>query len=418
MSLNLNSDMSRDSRRAIAEIIGNASLASSIHDSIIIALACSFVRLGAGSTAWEVFKRSLYAAIRDIETHPRGKLFRRLVEYGHHHPGDPETLTSDGQAILSDPELGECVEFIYSHMVNRFKGELAELLALESCASLVERLRHERKLPTGTLLYWGENIQERRYRTQVRASERGYWGGFTKGADGLLVEPIRSHRNASERILVVHGVIEVKSTVSPWRKVMEQIDRHIGRLRGGLYLGEREWSPQDVHIASHGLVRVIVQPSTWKLSREWRSQKYEGQELRRAIFKPTLNTEVVIFPEPVPPSQVVQTEEIESDLWKIELLWSQEALAHAAFEMTFWYMGQVGQQVYLNKPKPQGSEYMTPEEVGLNRIKEVLRNTPLRPLTERQYKRAMWLYNIYCFGYPIGADSKEMIFLPGEGKKG
>jgi hypothetical protein len=65
--------MSRDSRKAIAETIGNASLASSIHDSITIALACSFVRLGAGSTAWEVFKRSLYAAIRDIETHPRGK---------------------------------------------------------------------------------------------------------------------------------------------------------------------------------------------------------------------------------------------------------------------------------------------------------------------------------------------------------
>jgi hypothetical protein len=79
-----------------------------------------------------VFEASLKAAIRDIEEHPRGKLFRRLIEHGPHHPDDPEALVSDGETILSDPECGEAVEFIFSHMVNRFKGELAELLALES----------------------------------------------------------------------------------------------------------------------------------------------------------------------------------------------------------------------------------------------------------------------------------------------
>lgn len=417
MSLTPSNNVSLDPHKAIGEIIGNASLAASIDEALSRALACSFVRLGTGRNPWEVFKRSLHAAIRDIETHPRGKLFRRLVEYGHHHPDQPKALTSNGQTILSDVELGECVEFIYSHMVNRFKGELAELLALDPCCSLVDILRHKRKLPAVTLLYWGEIIQERRYRTWLGASERGYWGGFAKGADGLLVEPIRLRSNAGQRTLMIHGVIEVKSLVSPWRKVVEQVDRHIARLRGGLRLGEREWRPQDVGIASPRPVRVVVQPSTWKLSRELGSQKYEGQALRRAIFRPTSDPEVMISPQPVPPSQVVQTDEVEPDLWKIELQWSQEALAHAAFEMTFWYMGQVGQQIYLNKPKPHGWEYMTPEEVGFNRIKEVLRNAPLRPLTVRQYKRAIWLYNIYCFGYPVGADNKEMIFLLGEGKQ-
>jgi hypothetical protein len=405
-----NSDVSQDSRKAIAEIIGNASLASSIHDAITSALARSFAHVGAGNTAWEVFERSLSAAIGDIETHPRSNHFRRLFEYGPQHPDEPETLSSDGQTILSDPELGKCIEFIYSHMINRFKGELAELLALEPCCSLVARLNHETKLPNGTQLYWGETIQERRYWTRTGTLEKGYWGGFTKGADGLLVEPIPSRRNTAQCPLVVHGVIEVKSMVPRWRTVMKQINKHITRLRGGLYLGAREWPPQDVCIATHRFVRVVVQPSTWKLSREYRHEKLEGRVLRRAIFRPNSAPEVIVFPEPTPPSQVVQIEEIESGLWNVTLPWSQEALAHAAFEMTFWYMGQIGRQVYANKPIPQGWDYMALEEVGFNSIKRMLYEAILRPLKDREYKRAMWLYNIYCYGYPIGADSKDVIY--------
>ena len=86
------------------------------------------VHLDGGKAVWGVFKRSLDAAIRDIETHPRGKLFRRLIEHGPHNPDDPPAPVSDGETVLSDPECGRAVEFIFSLMVNRFKGELAELL--------------------------------------------------------------------------------------------------------------------------------------------------------------------------------------------------------------------------------------------------------------------------------------------------
>ena len=146
----------------IASIIGNRPLASAIHRSVASALGCPFVHLVADKTIWDVFKESLHAAIRGIEDHPRGKLFQRLIEYGPYGPDHPEVLNSDSESTLSDLECGSCVEFIYSHMVNRFKGELAELLALEPCVTLIQRLQKEGHFPSGVHLYWGEMVQERR----------------------------------------------------------------------------------------------------------------------------------------------------------------------------------------------------------------------------------------------------------------
>ena len=82
----------------------------------------------------------------------------------------------------------------------------------------------------------------------------------------------------------------------------------------------------------------------------------------------------------------------------------------AAYEMTFWYMSQVGKHVYSNKPLPKDWEYMTPEEAGYNAIKMMLYYVQLRNMTERQELLATKLYNVYSFGYPLGVDSKEMLW--------
>jgi hypothetical protein len=246
--------MNRPSHEEIASIIRNQPLASAIHTSVASALRSPFVHLVAGRTVWNVFEHSLDTAIRDIETvwnvfehsldtairdieeHPRGKLFRRLIEYGPHDPGDPEALVSDGETTLSDPECGLCVDFIFSHMVNRFKGELAELLALEPCITLIQRLQQEDHLPSDVHLYWGDAVQERR---QTRIASEEYdaqWGSFTKGADGVLVEPLSTQRGG-HHVLKVHGVIEVKSMPRSSRRVIDQINKHVTRLCGGVKLG-------------------------------------------------------------------------------------------------------------------------------------------------------------------------------------
>jgi hypothetical protein len=253
----------------IASIIHNQPLASAIHKSIALALRSPFISIIDGNTIWDVFKRSLDAAIRDIEKHPRGKLFRRLIEYGPHNPEDPESLISDGESTLSDPESGLCVQFIFSHMVNRFKGELAELLSMEPCLELVQQLQNEGLLSNDVNLHWGDMVQERR-RIRTRSREPNErWGSFTKGADGLIIEQISSQHDNIKNLIKIHGVIEVKSMSLSTKKVLDQISSHISRLSGGVKLAGKIWSPNDISFSN--VLRIIVVPSTWKLSREWDS---------------------------------------------------------------------------------------------------------------------------------------------------
>ena len=378
----------------IASIIHNRPLGLGLCESVAWGLGCSFIHIK-GKSVWDVFKRSLDEAIRDIEEHPRGKLFRRLIEYGPGNPDEPEALTSDGEGILSDPECGKCVQFIFSHMVNRFKGELAELLAIEPCLKLVRQLEDEGVLPGGVHIYFGDMVHERR-RVKVTRGEGGTrWGNFTKGADGLIAEHIPGQEVNHKNKLNIHGVIEVKSMAVSKKKVLEQIDRHISRLEGGVKLGEEIWGGNHVNFSNK--LRIIVVPSVWKLSREWRSVK-SGRGRK------------IVLAEPSEPPIQTQVKQLGADTWRIKLAWSEEVLNQAAYEMTFWYMSQVGKKVYAAKSLPKGWEYMTCEEAGYNAIKMMLYYMPLRYLGERQERLAIKLYNVYSFGYPLGADSKDMLW--------
>jgi hypothetical protein len=378
------SETRRQAIEAVSSVIENWPLAAAVCRSIRSGIACPFVHLDGGSTVEDVFQSSLKAASRDIESHPRGKLFRRLIEFGPHDPDEPEAATSDGKTVLSDPECCECVEFIFSHMVNRFKGELAELLAIEPCVQLVQRLLAAGHLPSDIQLYWGGVTQERFFRKKRRE-----WSHFVKGADGLLAE------HTEPNSLAVHGVVEVKSMVLPDSRLIKQIENHISRLRGGVKLEGREWSGDKVD-RSVG-VRIMVRPSTWTLSREWH---WEETESGRAM----------VFPEKADPPMPTQIAEVSPGLWAITLDWSEEALEEAAYNMTFGYMGDVGQSVYSQTPLPNSWQKMTAEEGGRNSVKMMLYYMMLRPLPNRHDRLATRLYNVYGFGYPLGVDSREMLW--------
>jgi hypothetical protein len=373
--------------KKMARIIGNRPLAEAIYRSVDLALKSSDIQLAGDKAVWDIFERSLNAAIRDIEEHPRGELFRRLIEYGPPTDG-PEVLESDDKTLLSDPECGSCVEFIYSHMVNRFKGELAELLALEPCISHVDELKQKGHISSGARLFWGDMIQEKNIKSGSEEFTKS-WGNFTKGADGLIADLVGKAQESIE----VQGVIEVKSMHRSAKKILSQINSHIARLGGGIRLGTDSWTPENITFTR--LVRVMVLPSTWKISREWRIVK-------------TDRGSTLVFPEPSDPPIKTKVQEIERDLWKITLAWSQEVLSEAAFEMTFWYMSQVGRNVYSKKDMPRTWSYMTPEEAGYNAIKQALFFIPTRYISERQMRLAVKLYNIYGYGYPLGSDARNI----------
>jgi hypothetical protein len=278
-------------------------------------------------------------------------------------------------------------------MINRFKGEQAELLAIQPCLELVRQLQSENTLPTNVKLYVGDMVGERRKLDAGSIDADVRWGSHTKGADGLMVA--QGEKDA-EGPLTICGVIEVKSMQLSRHRLMAQIDHHIARLAGGVRLGTRDWASECVTIDNP--VQVMVIPSNWKLNRSWQ-------------MVPTKAGHTLVLPEPEDPPVATQTEQIGPRTYQIKLAWSQEALNQAAYEMTFWYMSQVGEHIYTAKSVPPEWAEMSPVEAGYNAIKMMLYCMPLRPLPRRKALLAIKLYNVYSFGYPAGIDAKKMLWL-------
>ena len=179
-------------------------------------------------------------------------------------------------------------------------------------------------------------------------------------------------------------------------KVIGQIERHARRLEGGVNLGGTSRTSDEGIVDSP--LRIAVMPSTWKLPRKWCWEEKEGAR-------------VLIFPEHREPSVETRTDSFGDGLWVISLDWSQEALEQAAYEMTFWYMAQVGKFVYEKKSLPAEWEYMTPEQAGCNAVKLMLHHIILRPLSKRQLRLAVRLYNVYGFGYPPAKDAEDVLWF-------
>ena len=86
--------------------------------------------------------------------------------------------------------------------------------------------------------------------------------------------------------------------------------------------------------------------------------------------------------------------------------WSKEAIAEAAYEMTFWYMGKVGEIIYTQSVPKEWSE-MTASEAGRNAAKMMLYYAILRCRTVREEQRAIALYNSYGYGYALGMNYRN-----------
>ena len=233
------------------------------------------------------------------------------------------------------------------------------------------------------------------------------WCGPVKGADGLLVEHIRGPVPGSVEKVKIHGIVEIKSMKVSKRKISEQIDRHARRLSGGLELLKNKFPGEKVEIAKPGLIKIMIVPSNWKLSREFHFE--DDQD----------GTRTMVFPEPGLPTINNakinnKIEELEPGFFRITLAWSKEALEQAGYEMTYGYMAEVGEHVYSNPAKdlPEAWKEMSPAEAGYNAIKQMLYYMPLRGrfLSKRKTGLAIRLYNVYSFGYPLGIDSKKMLW--------
>ena len=376
-----------ESAALIAGPTGNPRLAADIAQVISQGLRNTSVQLVPGNDGWGVFNQSLTEATRDIAAHPMGLLLQRLIKYGPLEEGAPLAKGIRELDAVSDDEWGSCLEFVFSYMVNCFKGELAELLGIGLCANVLSEAQAEGLVPLDARLWWGDVVRQRR-RLAVRAG-RIRWGGFAKGADGLIV--------AMDGAPTVHGIVEVKSMAVSNRRVLAQIDRHTARLGGGVRLLDHEFGPGDIHVTDpSAMLRILVRPAKWKLGRQSEWQDVRGHQ-------------VLVFPGHAdPPPTPADIQRTGSRTWDVTLAWSKEALEQSAYEMTFWYMGRVGEAVFTSdSPSPWE---MSPDQAGRNSVKEALYHIGLRPMTARQDVLWRRLYNVYGFGYVPGVDAKDMLW--------
>lgn len=323
------------------------------------------------------FSRQYQRAVRESIASFEGRLdelVRFLTKGPYEGPGPiPVDLFSER---IGDDETGRVINFIHCRVVSAFQGALAELLALGPVATLVAELKDQGSLPLDARLYVGDAVMP------VHPK-----GGTRKGAD---MHVLAGPESAATRTLV--AVVEVKSFSRPFARLRRQLRQHVTRASDcGVVLAK---SGQVSTISRSGArpVCIAVVPGTWRLRREFRFEK-RGDTRR-----------LVTAASPTPAAPVVTR--VGPREWHIVLGWSHEALAEAAYALTFWLMGEVGAKAFAGGAPSPWPE-MSPEEAGHNAVKMMLYCAMLRCPTSIAEQRAIALYNTYGFGYALGMNFRK-----------
>lgn len=349
-------------------------LAEDMHASLRRAVAGGVVFEG-GAAPLDIFCHAVDTAIRDIDRHPRGELFRRFVVQGPYE-GEGEFPTSMNGERLTDEETAKAIRFVYSWMVNSFQGRLAELLTAGPMLDLLERLKVMGEIPGSARLFVGDAV----------TAPRVVGAGRVKAAD-LHVLSERPADNVGPRV-IVHALGEVKSHPVSERRVRRQLAGHVVRCRRGLIMRDEIVAAERVDFEPDPPLIVWAEPAAWSLPRGFDFVVTDGDERLRADLPHT----------PAGADEAVR----ESDgAWRLTLRWSHEALAAAAYEMTFWYMERVGDVVFAESSANPWPE-MSPSEAGRNAAKQSLYYAIRRARTRHEHDRAVALYNMYGFGYALG----------------
>jgi len=368
-----------------------AELAQDIKSSLFLALKAGAV-FPCESTPLSIFRQSLVTAIRDINADYRGQLFQRFLKDGPYE-GDGKTPAKLKNKRLSDDDTTTVIAFIYSCMVNCFKGAITEMLAAAPCQRILKKMQKEHHLPPSAKLYAGDSV--------LVARRKGR--GFAKGADlHFLCENCLPR---GERSLVVNGVAEVKSYSCSTKRLMKQLDQHLVRAQRGMRIREVEYTASQITVGydiDKKALRIGILPARWLLPRTFR-------------FKLKGDNRVLSVDEGHPQDSEDKITRVAENHWRVVLRWSKEAIAQAAYELTFWYMEKVGEVIYASGVPQEWAE-MSPAEAGRNAAKMMLYYAIRRCRTKREEQRAIALYNSYCFGYTLGMnfrnskDQREMLW--------
>jgi len=180
----------------------------------------------------------------------------------------------------------------------------------------------------------------------------------------------------------------VKSYRCSRNKVMAQLDHHLARAEEGLVISVPGCKQVrcDVRVADLPL-KVFVFPARWRLSRHFSFRSFRNRHL--------------LVVQPPKPGATSTTVPENPGGWTIELRWSGEALAAAAYEIVLWCLGRLGERIYGDRPSPWPE--MSPAEAGHNAAKMALYYAMLHIDDRETGAQAVKLYNILGFGFALGS---------------
>lgn len=287
---------------------------------------------------------------------------------------------------LVDREVIRLFEFIYSSMVNKFKGELGEALARPSL------LAFQRMLAKPADLVLGAEIASRQLRRR---------NGWYPAADALYC--VRG-----EAGIEIVAIAEVKSKGTPFAEMRQQVEANLVRLRRGLRMDGVEIPPEQIFIRTCGGASV---PAT---------------RIESAVARDVETLMIVPFRSAT--SEVPAAHPADARVWLAELPWRQDDITEAAYRLMSWYFSRVGPKVFYlrgaapavpDNRRPAAHEELSLEENGKHAFLEAIYLTTERrgfdPLEipphgrRTPWQTLLWLYNSLGFGYEQ-ASTKEFMF--------
>ena len=349
------------------ELLGRR-LAADVKTSLQTALAAGVV-FSDGLKPLTIFQQSLATAIKQIYSDQRWYLFQRFLKDGPYEDiGKIPAILKKHR--LSDDETASVITFIYSYMVNCFQGVIMEMLAVAPCLRIFKEAQNKHLIPPSAKLYVGDAVLAKRLKVD----------GFAKGADlYFLTEYISSKSHHSVEL---NGVVEVKSYHCSHERLKNQLDKHILRAKRGIKVKDIIYSRRQISIKNRNnnkTIRITVVPAQWRLPRSFYFEQKKNSRLLH-VEDYALQNDVDIIPK------------LTSSYLPITLRWSKEALASAAYEMTFWYMGKVGEAIYSHDV-PKEWKGMTPAEAGQNAVKMMLyyglKNDPYGSINDPSQGKSM-----------------------------
>ncbi len=320
-----------------------------------------------------LFRASLEEVIRAVQMMPRFALLKQFVVHGSLLPSW-DTKSKNSQNPLRDDELLSCVNFITGHMVTKFQGALAEILAWQALDDLTVDLQAKGDLARGGSLVFGDAIRCR--------SPRG--SGSVKGPDALYV------RVPPNGMICIHSMAEIKSGYVPPARLDRQSGGHLAALRRGISIDGKSYESRQIDEDDRLLV-VYVAPSSWLMS-------------RRFHFEPTADgRRLVMDGQDLPPITTPSPPQVRERVCKLTLAWSHDALRAAAFQLTHGYMAEVGEALAA---EGLARTDMSPGDAGMNDLLHqlhiaIFRQQEVEPNKERREK-TIELYNVLGFGWALG----------------